>query len=182
MSDRPPASDLARLITDVPGYPSPGVMFRDITPLIGSPGGLAAAVHHLVALVPAPVDVVLGIEARGFIFGPPVALAKGAGFVPVRKPAKLPREVETVTYDLEYGTETLAVHRDAFPAGARVLVVDDVLATGGTAVAVAELVARLGGELVGISLLAELSYLGGREKLERLGIGPVASVLTIDAA
>jgi adenine phosphoribosyltransferase len=175
-------SDLARLIRDVPGYPTPGVLFRDITPLIGSPGGLAAAVDGLVAISPAGIDMVLGIEARGFIFGPPVALARGAGFAPVRKPARLPREVESVTYALEYGTETLAVHRDAFGPGARVLVVDDVLATGGTIAAVAELVSRLGGELVGVSLLAELTYLGGRQRLHRLGIGPVASVLTIDAA
>jgi adenine phosphoribosyltransferase len=175
-------TDLARLIQDVPGYPTPGVMFRDITPLIGTPGGLAAAVEALVSQAPDEVDVVLGIEARGFIFGPPVALAKGAGFVPVRKPAKLPREVVTVTYDLEYGTETLAMHADAFAAGAKVLVVDDVLATGGTIAAAAELVARLGGELVGVGLLAELTYLGGREKLDRLGIGPVSAVVTLDAA
>src|SRR5690242_20316665 len=112
MSERPSDHDLAQLIRDVPGYPTPGVVFADITPLIGSPGGLAAAVEGLVGLAPAEVDIVLGIEARGFIFGPPVALAKGAGFAPVRKPAKLPREVVTVTYDLEYGTETLALHRD----------------------------------------------------------------------
>ena len=172
-------TDLARLIADVPGYPTPGVMFRDITPLIGSPGGLAAAVDGLVALAPDEVDVVLGIEARGFIFGPPVALAKGVGFAPVRKPAKLPREVVSVTYDLEYGTETLAVHRDAFRPGARVLVVDDVLATGGTIAATAQLVDRLGGRLVGVALLAELTYLAGRARLDALGIGPVRSLLTI---
>lgn len=175
-------TDLARLIKDVPGYPTPGVMFRDITPLIGSSGGLATAIDRLVALAPDEVDVVLGIEARGFIFGPPVALAKGAGFVPVRKPSKLPRRVETVTYDLEYGTETLAVHADAFQPGAKVMVVDDVLATGGTVAAVAELVARLGGDLVGVGLLAELTYLGGRERLDRLGVGPVSAVLALDAA
>lgn len=174
-------TDLTRLITEVPGYPTPGVVFRDITPLIGSPGGLAAAIDGLVALAPDEVDVVLGIEARGFIFGPAVALAKGAGFVPVRKPAKLPRRVETVTYDLEYGTETLAVHADAFAPGAKVMVVDDVLATGGTIAAVAELVSRLGGDLVGVGLLAELTYLGGRERLDGLGIGPVSAVVTLGA-
>jgi adenine phosphoribosyltransferase len=181
MADLARLNDLTELIRDVPGYPTPGVLFRDITPLIGSPTGLAAAVDSLIALAPDEVDVVLGIEARGFIFGPPVALAKGAGFAPVRKPAKLPREVETVTYDLEYGTETLAVHRDAFPAGAKVLVVDDVLATGGTIAAAAELVKRLGGELVGVCLLAELTHLGGRQRLDGLGIGPVTSVLILDA-
>lgn len=174
-------TDLAGLIKDVPGYPTPGVVFRDITPLVGSADGLAAAVAGLVDLAPATVDVVLGIEARGFIFGPPVALAKGAGFVPVRKPAKLPREVETVTFDLEYGTDALAVHRDAFGPGAKVLVVDDLLATGGTVAAAAELVRRLGGELVGVSVLAELTYLGGRARLERLGIGPIVSLIELDA-
>ncbi|HEU5487128.1 MAG TPA: phosphoribosyltransferase family protein, partial [Microlunatus sp.] len=105
-----------------------------------------------------------------------------AGFVPVRKPAKLPREVVTVTYDLESGTETLAVHVGAFSAGAKVLVVDDVLATGGTIAAAAELVSRLGGELVGVGLVAELTYLGGREKLDRLGIGPVSAAVSLDAS
>lgn len=175
-------SDLARLIADVPGYPIPGVVFRDITPLIGSAAGLAAAVEGLLAIAPEEVDVVLGIEARGFIFAPPVALAKGAGFVPVRKPAKLPREVVSVAYDLEYGTETLAVHADAFASGARVLVVDDVLATGGTVAAAAELVSQLGGDLVGVNVLLELTELGARERLADLGVGPISSVLALDAA
>jgi adenine phosphoribosyltransferase len=174
--------ELAGLIREVPDYPQPGVVFRDITPLLASPDGFAAAVDALVELSPAQVDVVIGIEARGFLFGAPVALALGAGFVPIRKPAKLPREVVTVTYELEYGTETLALHTDAFAAGSRVLVVDDVLATGGTVVAAAELVARLGGELVGVTLVSELTYLGGRERLAAAGIGPVASVVTFDAS
>lgn len=173
--------DLARLIRQVPDYPQPGVMFRDITPLLASAGGFAASIDALVRIGPSEVDVVVGIEARGFLFGAPVALALGAGFVPIRKPAKLPRDVETVTYDLEYGTETLAVHVDAFAPGTRVLVVDDVLATGGTVVAAAELITRLGGELVGVSLLSELTYLGGRERLAAAGIGPVASVVVFDA-
>jgi adenine phosphoribosyltransferase len=174
--------ELAGLIREVPDYPQPGVVFRDITPLLASPDGFAAAIDALVELSPAQVDVVIGIEARGFLFGAPVALALGAGFVPIRKPAKLPREVVTVTYELEYGTETLALHTDAFAAGSRVLVVDDVLATGGTVVAAAELVARLGGELVGVTLVSELTYLGGRERLAAAGIGPVASVVTFDAS
>jgi adenine phosphoribosyltransferase len=174
--------DLARLIREVPDYPRPGVVFRDITPLLASAGAFAASVDALVDISPADVDVVVGIEARGFLFGAPVALALGAGFVPVRKPAKLPRTVVTVTYDLEYGTETLALHEDAFVPGTRVLVVDDVLATGGTVVAAAELVSRLGAELVGVSLLSELTYLGGRERLDAAGIGPVAAVVTFDAA
>ena len=174
--------DLARLIREVPDYPQPGVVFRDITPLLASPAGFSAAIEALVDLSPSDVDVVIGIEARGFLFGAPVALALGAGFVPIRKPAKLPREVVTVTYELEYGTETLALHTDAFAAGARVLVVDDVLATGGTVVAAAELIAQLGGELVGVTLLSELSYLGGRDRLAAAGIAPVASVVTFDAS
>lgn len=182
MSDMSPGSHLAGLIADVPDYPSPGVLFRDITPLIAHPGGLAAAVEQMVAVGPREVDIVVGLEARGFIFGPAIALALGAGFVPARKPDKLPRPVESVTYDLEYGSTTLAVHADAFAPGARVLIVDDVLATGGTAAAAAELVGRLGGELVGITLLLELSELGGRERLTRLGFGPVTSVLTFGAS
>jgi adenine phosphoribosyltransferase len=174
--------ELARLIRQVPDYPQPGVVFRDITPLLGSPGGFAAAVEALAAISPTDVDVVVGIEARGFLFGAPVALALGAGFVPVRKPAKLPRAVESVTYELEYGTETLALHADAFPAGSRVLLVDDVLATGGTVVAASELISRLGGQLAGVSLLSELTYLGGRERLTAAGIGPVVSVVSFDAA
>ncbi len=182
MSHAQPSIDLAQLISEVPDFPQPGIVFRDITPLLASPGGFAAAVEALTRISPRHVDVVVGIEARGFLFGAPVALALGAGFVPVRKPSKLPRAVETVTYDLEYGTETLALHADAFSPGSRVLVVDDVLATGGTVVATAALVDRLGGELVGVSLLSELSYLGGRERLTEAGIGPVSSVLTFDAA
>lgn len=174
--------ELAGLIREVPDYPQPGVVFRDITPLLASPDGFAAAIEALVDLSPREVDVVVGIEARGFLFGAPVALALGAGFVPIRKPAKLPRDVVSVTYELEYGTETLALHTDAFTAGARVLVVDDVLATGGTVVAAAELVNRLGGDLVGVSLLSELTYLGGRDRLTEAGISPVASLLTFDAS
>jgi adenine phosphoribosyltransferase len=173
--------ELARLIREVPDYPQTGVVFRDITPLLASPDGFAASIDALVGLSPTDIDVVVGIEARGFLFGAPVALALGAGFVPIRKPAKLPRGVVTVTYDLEYGTETLALHEDAFGPGTRVLVVDDVLATGGTVVAAAELISRLGGDLVGVSLLSELTYLGGRERLDAAGIGPVASVVTFDA-
>lgn len=182
MSETLPGSDLARLIADVPDYPTPGVLFRDITPLIAHPGGLAAAVEQMVTASPREVDIVVGLEARGFIFGPAIALALGAGFVPARKPDKLPRTVESVTYELEYGSTTLAMHADAFEPGARVLIVDDVLATGGTAAAAAELVRRLGGDLVGVTLLIELSELGGRERLAALGFGPVTSVLTFGAS
>ena len=121
---------LESLILDVPDFPRPGVVFKDITPLIGSAEGLAAAIEGLVAAAPPEVDLVLGMEARGFIFGAPVAYGISVGFVPVRKPGKLPRDTFSVTYDLEYGTDTIAVHADAIPPGARVLIVDDVLATG----------------------------------------------------
>ncbi len=175
------AAELSALVRDVPDFPEPGVVFRDITPLLASAGGLAAAVRALVELAPRDIDHVLAIEARGFIFGVPVALALGSGFVPVRKPSKLPRDVVTVTYDLEYGTETLAVHADAVPPGSRVLVVDDVLATGGTALATAGLVRELGAELVGICVLAELDYLGARQRLSAAGVENVTSVLTFGA-
>ena len=123
------AVDLASLILDVPDFPRPGIGFKDITPLLASPAGLAAAIDQLVAAAP-EVDVVLGMEARGFIFAAPVAYRLRRGFVPVRKPGKLPRQVVSVGYELEYGTDSVAVHADAVPAGSRVLIVDDVLATG----------------------------------------------------
>jgi adenine phosphoribosyltransferase len=173
---------IAELITDVPDFPEPGVTFRDITPLIGDSDGLAAGVEALLQVSPTDVDYVLGIEARGFIFAAPVALALRAGLVPVRKPAKLPRRTVSITYGLEYGTETLAVHVDAVPPGARVLIVDDVLATGGTAIAAAELVRRLDAQLLGVSVLIELDYLAGRQRLREAGIDPVTSVLTLSAS
>jgi adenine phosphoribosyltransferase len=170
---------LARLIADVPDFPSPGVVFKDITPLLSSPNGLAGAVEALLTTAPPDVDVVLGLEARGFIFAAPVALGLGAGFVPARKPDKLPRESLRVDVALEYGTTTLALYADAFPPGARVLIVDDVLATGGTVSAAAELVRRLGGQLVGVSVLIELLFLHGRARLAGEGVERVASVIQV---
>ena len=169
--------DLASLVVDVPDFPQPGVTFKDITPLIASPTGLAAAVEGLVRASPREVDVVVGMEARGFIVGAPVALALGVGFVPVRKPRKLPRATVSVTYDLEYGTETLAMHADAIPAGARVLVVDDVLATGGTVVATADLVRRLGGEVAHVAVVIELEFLQGRARLAEHGLDRVSALI-----
>jgi adenine phosphoribosyltransferase len=171
------ALDLASLVVDVPDFPQPGVTFKDITPLIASPTGLAAVVEGLVRASPRDVDVVVGMEARGFIVGAPVALALGVGFVPVRKPGKLPRATVSVTYDLEYGTETLAMHADALPAGARVLVVDDVLATGGTVVATAELVRRLGGEVAQVAVVMELGFLQGRARLAEHGLDRVTALI-----
>ncbi len=175
MSER--TQTFADLIHDVPDFPKPGVGFKDISPLLRSPSGFADAVAAMVAASPDDVDVVLGMEARGFIFGAPVALALGAGFVPVRKPGKLPRETVSESYDLEYGSNTLAVHADAITPGTRVLVVDDVLATGGTILATAGLVNQLGGELVQTTVLLELAFLGGRAHLAAHGLTDVQAVL-----
>lgn len=170
---------VASLIRDVPDFPKPGVMFKDITPLLASPQGLHDAVTELVINVPRPIDRVVGMEARGFMFATPVALALGAGFVPVRKPGKLPRETVEERCDLEYGTETLAMHRDAIQPGARVLIIDDVLATGGTVAATAELIKRLGAELVHVGVVMELGFLGGRQRLAGLGIDSCTAVVTV---
>ncbi|WP_152363622.1 adenine phosphoribosyltransferase [Microlunatus speluncae] len=168
---------LAGLIREVPDFPVPGVKFKDITPLIASPGGLAKAVEAMVRLSPSEIDTVLGVEARGFVFASPVALSLGAGFVPVRKPGKLPAEIVETKYELEYGSESLAIHRDALSPGDRVLLVDDVLATGGTIGAAAELIRSVGAELVGVTVLIELEFLGGRQKLAERGVVDVVSVL-----
>lgn len=170
---------IASLIRDVPDFPKPGVMFKDITPLIASAAGYRAAIDELAANAPSDIDFVVGMEARGFIFAGPLALKLGAGFVPVRKPGKLPGEVLTEDFALEYGTETLAVHADAVLPGSRVLVIDDVLATGGTIGATAKLVERLGADLVHVGVLLELSFLKGREHLESLQITDCSAVLTI---
>lgn len=166
------------LIADIPDFPKPGVTFYDITPLLASPAGLRAAVTELVALAPAGIDVVVGMEARGFILAAPVALELGAGFVPVRKPGKLPGDLYAEQFALEYGHETLTIKTDAVLPGARVLVVDDVLATGGTVGATAALVNRLGAELVHVAVLMELGFLPGRAKLAELGIG-YSAVITV---
>jgi adenine phosphoribosyltransferase len=171
-----PRADIARLIgshvRDVPDYPKPGVLFKDITPLLAEPKAFSEVVDALAAMFAekgaGPVgsfDKVAGIEARGFILAAPVALRTGAGFVPVRKKGKLPAATYEESYQLEYGSATIEVHRDAFGPGERVLIVDDVLATGGTARATASLVARTGAELAGIAVLMELSFLGGRAAL-----------------
>lgn len=170
---------ISSLIRDIPDFPKPGVLFKDITPLLASAAGYRAAIEELAASAPAGIDVVVGMEARGFIFAGPVALALGAGFVPVRKPGKLPGDVYTQTFSLEYGDETLAVHTDAVLPGARVLVIDDVLATGGTIGATAALVNKLGADLVAVSVLMELSFLGGRAHLAGLGIDNTTAVITV---
>jgi adenine phosphoribosyltransferase len=160
---------LRGLIRDIADYPRPGVMFKDITPLLADPGGLAAAVAGL-ADGHGRIDKVVGIEARGFILAAPVAVRLGVGFVPVRKVGKLPGPTHAETYQLEYGTATVEVHRDAFAAGDRVLMIDDVLATGGTAAATAALIRRCGADVVSLGVLVELGFLRGRESLRDLDI------------
>jgi adenine phosphoribosyltransferase len=155
-------------IRDVPDYPRPGVMFKDITPLLGDHTAFSAVVEALAD--GGHVDKVVGIEARGFILAAPVALRLGVGFVPVRKKGKLPSATLETSYDLEYGSAVIEVHRDAFSTGERVLIVDDVLATGGTAEAAVELVGRAGAEVVGVSVLMEIAFLKGRERLGQAGL------------
>lgn len=158
---------LKALIREVPGFPKPGINFYDITTLMKDGNGLTETIAGLVATARAtPVDVVLGIEARGFFFAPAVAVALGVGFVPVRKPKKLPAQCVAEEYALEYGTDTLEIHADAIQPGQRVLIVDDVLATGGTAAAVAKLVERLEGKVAALAFVIELDFLHGRSKLE----------------
>ena len=168
--------DLEGLVRDVPDYPQPGIVFKDLTPLLADADALREVVDRMVAgHEPGTVDKVVGIEARGFLLAAPVAYLLRAGMVMVRKPGKLPREVHERSYDLEYGTNTLSVHRDAFRPGDRVIVVDDVLATGGTAAAAVHLVEHCGAQTVGFEVLLELESLQGRKALEGV---PVRTVLT----
>ena len=166
---------VATLVRDVPDYPQVGVVFKDITPLLGDGKAFAEVVDALAATY-GPVEKVAGIEARGFILAAPVALRLGAGFVPIRKKGKLPGATFAQDYNLEYGTATIEVLTDAFAPGERVLVIDDVLATGGTARATADLVQRAGAQVAGLAVLLELSFLNGRAKLADL---PVTALLTV---
>ena len=159
--------DLKKLIREVPDFPKPGINFYDITTLLKHPDGLRQTVDALAAEYEGEkVDTVIGVEARGFIFAPALAYHLGAGFVPVRKPKKLPAECLAISYDLEYGQDTLEIHRDAVGNGHRVLIADDLLATGGTAKAVCNLVEQLGGVVVGLVFVVELEFLPGRNKLD----------------
>jgi adenine phosphoribosyltransferase len=157
-------ASLQALVRDVPDFPQAGIVFRDITPLLGNGAALRSAVDAIATLYD-EIDTVVGIESRGFILGAPVAYALRVGMVPVRKLGRLPRATERADYALEYGTNTVEIHADALQPRERVLIVDDVLATGGTAAATAELVERLGGEVAGIAVLIELPDLGGRQRL-----------------
>jgi len=163
-------------VRDVFDYPKPGIVFKDITPLLAAPDAFAATVDAVAAPYAGErIDKVFGIEARGFVFAAPVAYRHAAGFVPVRKTGKLPWEIEREEYELEYGTDLLEVHRDAVVPGERVLIVDDVIATGGTASASARLAERLGGEVAGFSFVLELGFLGGRDKLNGYRVETVAT-------
>jgi adenine phosphoribosyltransferase len=158
--------ELRRLIRDIPDFPKQGIVFKDLTPLMADAGALRAAVEGLAELArPLQIDCVVAAEARGFLLGPALALELGAGFVLARKPGRLPYETISAEYLLEYGAGQLELHSDALASGARVLVHDDLLATGGTASALCELVEQLGGEVAGCSFLIELAFLGGRERL-----------------
>ena len=164
--ERDPGERLRALIRDIPDFPQPGIVFKDITPLMADRGALALAVQGLAEYArPLGVDCVVAAEARGYLLGPALALELGAGFVLARKPGKLPHETISAEYLLEYGSSGLELHTDAITPGARVLVHDDLLATGGTAAALCELVGRLGGEVVGCGFLVELAFLKGRERL-----------------
>jgi adenine phosphoribosyltransferase len=159
-------SELEARIRDIPDFPKPGILFKDITPLLLDAGALRAAVRELADWVrPREVDFVVAAEARGFILGAALAIELGAGFVPARKPGKLPSDTIAAEYILEYGVDALEMHADALAHGARVLVHDDLLATGGTAKAKCELVEQLGGEVVGVAFLIELGFLAGRDRL-----------------
>lgn len=167
--------DLAACIRDIPDFPKPGIIFKDITTLLGDPAALEASVQQLAEPYRGQeIDFVAAVESRGFIFGSCIARELKAGFVPIRKPGKLPAETISVSYDLEYGTDSVEVHKDAIKPGEKVLLVDDLLATGGTMEAACRLVGELGGTIVGIAFLIELTFLEGRAKLEG---HPVYSVL-----
>jgi adenine phosphoribosyltransferase len=180
VTEAPGTLDLRSFIRDIPDYPQPGIVFRDVTPLFLD----AAALHHAVALLAGwaserDVDYVVAAEARGFVLGGALAARLGAGFIPARKPGKLPRAAISVEYALEYGVDALEVHRDALSGGARVLVHDDLIATGGTAEALCRLVESAGAEVVGCAFVIELAFLGGRE---RLAGHEVHSLVTYESA
>jgi adenine phosphoribosyltransferase len=160
--------DIKKIIRDIPDFPKEGILFKDITTLLKDAQALHATVDHLISLVAdKDFDLIIGIESRGFIFGSAMAYAMNKAFAPVRKKGKLPAETSSVTYELEYGNDTLEIHTDAIVAGTRVLIVDDLLATGGTAAAVVELVEKLNGSIASFVFLIELDFLSGRQKIKQ---------------
>lgn len=180
MSNPQNAFDFESLIVDIPDYPTPGVVFKDITPLIADPQGFSAVVDSIAEhFMGRGVTKVVGAEARGFLVGAPVALRLGAGFVPARKPGKLPREVLSESYDLEYGSASLEISADALGLDDKVLIIDDLVATGGTAVAQAKLVERFGAELVGFGFLMELAFLDPRPAIAKATDAEVFSLVQV---
>jgi len=170
------ATELKKLIREVPDFPKPGINFYDITTLLKDANGFKKAVDALIERVrDEKIDTVIGIESRGFIFACPIAYRLGAGFVPVRKPRKLPAEKVSVSYELEYGQDSLEMHKDAVGQGHKVLIVDDLIATGGTARAVVDLVESLGGQVVGLAFVIELAFLNGRSKLNGYNVHSLIS-------
>jgi adenine phosphoribosyltransferase len=171
-------TDIAAKIRNIPDFPKPGILFKDITPLLADADALAATTAHLSQpFVGKKVDAVVGMESRGFLLGPAIAMKLSSGFVPVRKPGKLPFKTISATYELEYGTDSIEIHEDAIFKGAQVVIHDDVVATGGTALAATELVQRLGGVIIGYSFIIELGFLDGASKLT--SIAPVHSLIKI---
>jgi adenine phosphoribosyltransferase len=172
--------NLEKYVRDIPDWPIKGVLFRDITPLLADAAAFKAAIDEMSApYMNEKIEYVVAVESRGFIFGASIAEKLNAGFVPIRKKGKLPFKTKTVTYDLEYGTDSLEIHSDAFAKDARVLLVDDVLATGGTMCAAAKLVEKLGAKVIGISFLIELGFLHGRDKISCY---PINTVMTLSGS
>ena len=168
--------DIKSLIRDIPDFPKPGIIYRDITTLLQSSEGLSYVIDHFSdEYSDQKIDYVIGIESRGFIFGAPIAYKIGAGFVPVRKAGKLPAEIHSIEYELEYGTDCLEIHQDAIQAESRILIVDDLIATGGTAAATAALIGKLGCKIIGFAFIIELLRLEGRSKLPN---APIKSMVT----
>ena len=171
MESKDSVDSIADRIRDVPDFPKKGILFKDITPVLSDIDTLRASVKEMAApFVDLRIDVVVGIESRGFIFGAPIADVLNCSFVPVRKPGKLPWKTESVSYELEYGTDALEIHKDAIVKGQSVLIVDDLLATGGTAEATCKLVSKLGGNIKGLSVLIELEDLNGRKRLNQYNV------------
>lgn len=170
--------DLASFLRDVPDFPKPGILFKDITPMLASPEAMQAAIDQLAALDFGKVDKIAAIESRGFLFGVPLAMRLGVGFVPIRKPGKLPWKTNRIEYVLEYGTDAVEIHEDAVAPGERVVLVDDLLATGGTMGAAVELVEACGGEVAACAFVIELAFLKGRES--KLAGKRCQSLITID--
>ena len=171
MESKDSVDSIADRIRDVPDFPKKGILFKDITPVLSDIDTLRASIKEMAApFMDLEIDVVVGIESRGFIFGAPIADVLNCSFVPVRKPGKLPWKTESISYELEYGTDTLEIHKDAITEGQNVLIVDDLLATGGTAEATCKLVSKLGGNIKGLSLLIELEGLNGRKRLNQYNV------------